>query len=228
MEKNKLSVKQKIKIFILKHFNIFLLLSILGMFFISPALEGITGNGYSQTLFFTIIFLSAVVAVKTNNNNLLIIALIISAYIWFDLLFFTHDERFSFTFFIILIYFIYILIKLIIQLIKTENVDSDVIMESINIYLIIGLVGAIVLNVVNHFIPGSINTIPAESGKFHDYLYFSFVTLTTLGYGDISPVLPMAKAVAVFLAIIGQFYIAIVMAFLISKFISQKSSSQKD
>jgi len=46
-----------------------------------------------------------------------------------------------------------------------------------------------------------------------------------LGYGDISPALPVAKSIVVFLAIIGQFYIAVVMAFLISKFISQKSSS---
>ena len=92
----------------------------------------------------------------------------------------------------------------------------------------IGLVGAIVLNVVNHSIPGSINAISPEIGIFHDYLYFSFVTLTTLGYGDISPTLPLAKAVVVFLAIIGQFYIAIVMAFLISKFISQNTSHQNN
>jgi len=217
--------EMKISQFILKNLNLFLLISILGMFFISPILENISKSGYSQTLFFTIIFLSSVVAVKTTNNRLLIIAFIISSYIWVDLLFFTHEERFNFTFFIIIIYFIYILIKLIIQLIKTENVDSNIIMESINIYLLIGLVGAIALSVVTHFIPGSINSISSDSGTFHDYLYFSFVTLTTLGYGDISPALPVAKSIVVFLAIIGQFYIAVVMAFLISKFISQKSSS---
>lgn len=225
MEKNTLTIKGKIKIFILKNLNIFLLLSILGMFFISPILENITSRGYSQTLFFTIIFLSSVIAVKIRSNRLLIIAVIISVYSWLELLFFQVDDKLDSIFFILFIYFIYILIKLIIQLIKTEYVNSNVILESINIYLLIGLVGAIVLSVVNHFVPGSINAIPSESGKFNDYLYFSFITLTTLGYGDISPALPLAKAIVVFLAIIGQFYIAIVMAFLISKFMSQKSPS---
>ena len=216
------------KAFILKNLNIFLLLSILGMFFLSPLLEEETGNSYSRTMFFSIIFLSSALAVKVKTKRSIVLAFIISAYSWLEILFFQVEYQIDLVFFITFIYFVYILIKLIIQLVKTEHVDSNVIMEAINIYLLIGIVGAITLNVINHIIPGSINGIPHEPSSFHDYLYFSFVTLSTLGYGDISPTLPMAKAIVVFLAIIGQFYIAIVMAFLISKFISQKSNNYKE
>ncbi len=227
MEKKAAFILEKIKIFVLKNLNIFLLASILSMFFISPAIENSTGEAYSLTLFFTIVFLSSVVAIKTRPKRLLIAALIISIYSWIKHLYFDDYEQFNTLFFITFFYFFYILIRLIIQLIKVENVDFETIMEAINIYLLIGLVGAITLSTVNHFVPGSLNGIPSETKAFHDYLYFSFVTLSTLGYGDISPALPLAKSVVVFLAVVGQFYIAIVMAFLISKFISNKSSQNK-
>jgi len=225
---NKINHKINMKEFILKNLNIFLLLSILGMFFLSPFLETISGRLYSRTIFFTIIFLSSVVAVKTNTKRLLYIALLLSVYIWTELLFFNVGNKYEISFFVTIIYFIYILVILIIQLIKSKVIDVEIIMESINIYLLIGLVGAIILNLTNQFIPGSINAIPLETSQFHEYLYFSFVTLTTLGYGDISPTLPFAKSVIVILAIIGQFYFAIIMAFLISKMFSQNTTNQNN
>ncbi len=216
-------MEKGIKTFFLENLNIFLLLSILGLFFINPFLQDITGRAYSRTILFTIIFLSSAVAVRVKR--LFTIALLLSAYVWLELLFFDTADKYDLSFFIIIIYFIFILIRLIIQIIKTKYINAETIMESINIYLLIGTVGAIVLNLVNHFIPGSISAIPPSTTNFHEYLYFSFVSLTTLGYGDISPTLPLAKSIVVVLAIIGQFYFAIIMAFLISKMFSQKQNS---
>lgn len=225
---NKPNINKKIKQFILRNLNLFLLIGIFGLFFISPILESKTGRRYPETLFFTIIFLSSVIAVKAKNNRLLIVALIISTYVWFDFLFLANDTRYRLTFFILVFYFIYIIIRLISKIIKVDNVNSNVIMEAINIYLLIGLVAALIFSIVNHYIPGSIKAIPPKTGTFHDYLYFSFVTLSTLGYGDISPSLQIARSIAALLAIIGQFYIAIIMAFLVSKFIASENINKSN
>jgi voltage-gated potassium channel Kch len=54
--------------------------------------------------------------------------------------------------------------------------------------------------------------------------YFSFVTLTTLGYGDISPVTPIAKVLVILEAVVGMFYIAIIVASLIGAVRDKKRS----
>jgi len=68
---------------------------------------------------------------------------------------------------------------------------------------------------------GTINFAGRNAEGFHDYLYFSFVTLTTLGYGDITPVSSFAKSITILIAITGQLYLTILIAFLVGKFLSR-------
>ena len=64
--------------------------------------------------------------------------------------------------------------------------------------------------------------IPTQPGVLRsDLLYFSLVTLVTLGYGDIVPVTPLARMVAAFEGVVGQFYVAAVVAMLVGRFIAQ-------
>ena len=64
--------------------------------------------------------------------------------------------------------------------------------------------------------------IPLQPGVLRsDLLYFSLVTLVTLGYGDIVPVTPLARMVAAFEGVVGQFYVAAVVAMLVGRFIAQ-------
>ena len=55
----------------------------------------------------------------------------------------------------------------------------------------------------------------AHGMSLTDGIYFSFVTLATLGYGDITPITPIARGLAVFEAIVGQFYLAVLVARLV-------------
>ncbi len=62
-----------------------------------------------------------------------------------------------------------------------------------------------------------------------DWIYFSFVTITTLGYGDITPLTQTARSLSFAEAIVGQFYIAVLVAGLVSAYISSKrDSSDRD
>jgi voltage-gated potassium channel Kch len=58
-----------------------------------------------------------------------------------------------------------------------------------------------------------------------NYIYFGFVTLSTLGYGDVVPLTPPARSLAIFTSITGQMYVAIIIAALVSKYLGQKSSN---
>ena len=67
-----------------------------------------------------------------------------------------------------------------------------------------------------------------EPGAQQDFIYFSFVTLTTLGYGDMSPVAPLAKTLAWFEAVVGQLFLAVTIARLVSLEISHKENPPDD
>ncbi|MCF6242938.1 MAG: potassium channel family protein [Bacteroidales bacterium] len=216
------SLKNKIHGFVLHNLNLFLLISIIGLTF-SPTLSKWIEEKYVQQFFFTIMFLSSVIAVKNGHNRLLYVAIVISALSWINILFNNNTtSKLSINYFVLIIYFAYIISRLIVQLVKIKEVNANVIMEAINVYLLIGILGAAALYMVNAYIPGSIEAISTDK-RMHEYIYFSFVTLASLGYGDISPSLPLAKTIVVFLAIFGQFYIAVIMAFLVSKFLAKNN-----
>ena len=70
--------------------------------------------------------------------------------------------------------------------------------------------------------PGSFSIAPGHSLEHQfSFLYFSMVTLTTLGYGDIFPITTAAKACAILEAVIGQLYLVITIAWLVGAQISQ-------
>jgi hypothetical protein len=68
------------------------------------------------------------------------------------------------------------------------------------------------------FNPSSFNITSSSS---QDLLYFTFITLTTIGYGDISPLSDVARNLAVILGLIGQFYNTIIIAIIIGKFLQK-------
>ena len=111
------------------------------------------------------------------------------------------------------------------QVLLTGAVDSNKIVGAICIYLLMGIAWAEAYLLVERIFPGSIPALSGENWRHHveDALYFSYITLTTLGYGDISPAQPLARYLAYIQAVVGQFYIAIVVASLIGAKMSDDS-----
>lgn len=83
-------------------------------------------------------------------------------------------------------------------------------------YLLIGLIWANAYELVALSVPGAFAGTRAAGATLHDFLFFSFVTLTTVGYGDITPVVPVARSLANLEALIGQLYPAVLLARLVS------------
>lgn len=108
-------------------------------------------------------------------------------------------------------------------LMNAKRIDSEIIYASVVLYLMFGLAMALVYYATLALAPDAFGgkiildfaDQDAATAVLHELLYFSFVTQTTLGYGDISPGLPIARTIAMFQAIIGQLYLAVVIARLV-------------
>lgn len=103
------------------------------------------------------------------------------------------------------------------QVLFSGNVDANKIIGSICIYMFLGIFWALTYVLVEAVFPGSIPGFESTDWQenFEKGVYFSFVSLTTLGYGDISPAQPLARYLAYMQAVTGQFYIAILVASLV-------------
>jgi hypothetical protein len=100
-------------------------------------------------------------------------------------------------------------------------VDAERIFAALDAYLLAGLVLGVCYLAVEQMWPGSFG--PATGGEFDldRAVYFSFVTIATLGYGDIVPVSEPARGLAVLEAVGGQMYLAVLVARLVSLYSAQ-------
>ena len=115
------------------------------------------------------------------------------------------------------------------QVLFSGPVDGNKIIGAVCIYLLLGLIWTTLYLIVAELVPGAFNGLgdgPWDE-TFPDFVYFSFVTLSTLGYGDISPLAPVARFLAFAEAIVGQFYIAVLVASLVGIRISRQSSEPR-
>lgn len=114
------------------------------------------------------------------------------------------------------------------QVLFTGSVDPNKVVGAVLIFILLGMIWAMLYLIVAQAAPGSFNGL--SSAKWYDHFayltYFSFVSLTTLGYGDITPTLPVARFLAYMEAVTGQLYIAIVIASLVGARISVGRSSR--
>lgn len=114
------------------------------------------------------------------------------------------------------------------QVLFTGPVDINKIIGAICIYLLMGLIWAMMYLFIAQGIPGAFNGLEQAVwyDNFADVAYYSYVTLTTLGYGDISPVAPIARFLVYMEAVVGVFYMAILVASLIGVGINESHKKQ--
>ena len=105
----------------------------------------------------------------------------------------------------------------------SQEITIDTIRGGICVYLLIGFVWALLYGITASVDSNAFSQPIIEFESYGRAVYFSFTTLTTLGYGDIIPVSPLAKMLTNLEAIIGQLYPAILIAILVGGYLSQKS-----
>ncbi|MCF6342753.1 MAG: ion channel [Bacteroidales bacterium] len=101
------------------------------------------------------------------------------------------------------IFFLYVIVLLIIRVANSKSVGTLEFLESINVYLLLGIAAAILFGAIYSFDHSAYNP-PGEILKSHsDFIYYAFVTMTTLGYGDITPNDSVARSLSIFFSVAG-------------------------
>ncbi len=126
---------------------------------------------------------------------------------------------------LLLSFFFWMTWLLISQVLFTGTIDGNKIIGAICVYILLGLIWALLYLLIAEIVPEAFNGMPHAPWveNFAAATYFSLVTITTLGYGDISPVLPLARFLVYMEAIVGVFYMAILVASLIGVRLSDRS-----
>jgi voltage-gated potassium channel len=170
----------------------------------------------------TIIYLNLVLLIDNNRKEIFAISIVLICLEWlfywveFDIL-----NNLSFAINIVL--FVVVIIKFLIQIAKAGRADVFAILQCINGYLLIGMLSSVIIGYVVVTIPGAfifpdVGALSATVSRLSEFQYMGLVTLSTLGYGDITPVLPFARSMTTFIAVVGQLYVAIIIALLVGKF----------
>nr|WP_255731903.1 ion channel [Ruegeria sp. Ofav3-42] len=96
-------------------------------------------------------------------------------------------------------------------------------------YLSLGLVAFFLFLAIEFYQPGSLHGLPETVDEYHkegSILYFAFITLMTVGYGEIVPAVPLAQKAAMLVGLAGQFYLVILTAVIVGKYLHQITTDQ--
>lgn len=107
-----------------------------------------------------------------------------------------------------------------IDVIKARRVSADTLCGAVCVYLLLGASFGLVYYALELIQPGSFNLsghLSVNDGLWAALHYYSYVTLTTVGYGDISPASSAARSVAIVEGIAGQLYLAVLVARMIGR-----------
>jgi hypothetical protein len=112
----------------------------------------------------------------------------------------------------------------VIQVFRQDRVDLNKVVGALCIYLLIGAIFAILFQLLEDFSAGSFEGLEGYEGPALPwrFTYFSFVTLSTLGYGDVLPLTLYAETLVTLEAVLGQFYLAVLVAGLIGAYLGDR------
>lgn len=205
--------------------NLILFICIIGLFVIGTAFDVFDRAPFLSNIFFSLLVLSSIFVIDylpIIRKILSVNGILVVLFIWGD--YFYPNKILALIGFSLLSLFLFsITVSLIVHVAASKDVNANIIFSAINGYLLIGIIGGISMITIDTFTNSAILS-NVGTNFLGDYIYFSYVTLTTLGYGDITPQVAGSKVVAMLLAIAGQLYIAILIAMLVGKYLSKPNT----
>jgi hypothetical protein len=202
-----------------------LLISMIFLFVVNPFLEGFVGINILMDIFLSVILLSGIYAVSERRAQVIVALLLaLPTFLLHWSYYFLKIPSFLLTANIFgTIFLAYTAIVILMHLFRNKEITIDVILGSVCVYFLIGLMWGFVYLILESLCPGSFLIERATTNNLADFMYYSFVTLSTLGYGDIVPLSSPARSLSALEAIMGQLYIAVLIARLVGIHISQSS-----
>jgi hypothetical protein len=122
----------------------------------------------------------------------------------------------------------FVVVKIVLYVLRQTTVTSNTIFAALSVYLLFGLSWGMIYAIIEQLSPGSF-AFPAtelSADLLRELVYFSLVTLTTVGYGDTTPVTPLAQGFSNLEAVLGQIYLAVLVARLVGIQVAQSAKAK--
>ncbi len=197
---------------------IYIIFAIMLVLLVNPFIRplGLMGHLFS-TVFLSMIPLASAYALTEDRKKAIVVLMIAAPFVILDGLnvFFENRHLMVVAFSFGTILYFYIVASLVKSLLSIRVITADLIFCAISIYLLIGIMWAGIYSVLEAISPGSFS-------ETTDLLYFSFVTLTTVGFGDVAPLSALSRRLAVFEAAMGSIYMAVIIAMIVGRYMSMQ------
>ena len=210
-----------------------LLISLALLLICAPFVDEIKGGQLIVVCLLSLIVVSAVVAIA-DRKSVLVIALVLAVPAvvarWIN--YFRPNLVHPAVFLVCgLLVLALVIARLLRFVLRAHSVDTEVLCASIAAYLLLGLMWTMAYWLVDQLTPGGAFSFNTNAGTrsingFTGF-YFSFITLSTVGYGDITPVSNIARWLAAMEAMTGLLYVAVLIARLVAMYSIQKSHSSE-
>lgn len=212
---------------------IYLLLSLIGLLLFYPFLEGFLLGNEFLIFMATIIPISAFYAVSYDKKHILPAFTLAIPFItinWMHAIAPFKPILYLNTF-IQVIFYGYISYVLLQHFLNAHDINVDMIFGAISVYLMIGIIFAAIFIAVETVSPDSFEAAQSADGDdplvWSDFIYYSLVTLSTTGYGDVTPRSSFARSLSVLEATAGVFYVAILVAQLVGVYIIKRTKMMR-
>jgi hypothetical protein len=212
-----------------RRFSTVELLIALGLLFVSlPFVEEMKDGDLILSVLLSLVMLSAVVAVASRRGAFIVALLLLIPAIagrWIS--HFRPDLVPPAVFLIAgLALVAFVVANLLRFVLRAPSVNVEVLCASLSAYLMLGLMWTMAYWLVDQLTPGAFafnGNAERQSVRGFNAFYFSFITLSTVGYGDITPVSKVARMLAAMEAMTGLLYVAVLIARLVSLYSTPKS-----
>jgi hypothetical protein len=198
-----------------------LLVVLLLFLLIEPILEQVGVGRRLTNVFLSVILMSALFSVsenKTRLNKALLLGIPAFVGLWGGDLFRDRHVLADISPILVAVFLAYVTIRILSFIMKSKEVTADTVYAALCVYLLLGLLWAMLYMGMEQVTPGSIQVNPNEA-LASQCVYYSYVTLTTLGYGDVTPLSATARSFSFVEALMGQLYLAVLVARLVGLYI---------
>ena len=207
------------------------LIAVVLLFVVSPFVELIPGGNLIETVLITLVLVMGVLAVGRRRRTLVVaVILALPAFIGKWVNHFRPDWVPTEVFLVTgLLFVIFVVAHLLGFILRAPRVNSEVLCAGISTYLLLGLSWSFAYLLVAQLAPDAffLNNGTTTGHSLHgaDAFYFSLITLSTVGYGDIIPVSNVARMLAAMEAITGSLFVAVLIARLVALYSSERLRS---
>lgn len=208
--------------------SVHLLIALALLFFASPFIQELPSAKVIQRFLIAVVFLAALFAVA-GRGSLLVGSLLAGTAILGQWVGFFVPAVASFSLLAAIAFLIFVIARVLAYILSATEVDNETLCACLSGFLMIGLLWATGYILLGQLDPHAFNfAVPGQVMDGFEAFYFSFVTLSTIGFGDITPTSRVAKMLCVMEAITGMFYVAVLVARLVSIYSTPSTKAKSD